>query len=177
MLLRMHVLKAIGGALVVVLLIVAVLFFFYEVELLPGGKSLNYDAFLTIMLTALGVMVALFAILVGLAAVWGYAGLRDVVGEMAKKEVASAVVETLQKYPDAARMVDVVERLERQAKFWDQLRNQSVTGPEPKSVAPASNGSVEKSVETPLESVEKQATPIAKYPGEEDGHGDSNPIG
>jgi len=171
----MHLLKAIAGTAVVLLIFLVIIGFFYEVELLPLHEKLNYEAFLTLMLTALGVMVALFTIFVGLAAIWGYAGFRDVVRDMAKKEVADAVTETLKKYPDSADILRVLRRLEEQADLGDRLRNQAVTSPEPKTVAKASKPIVEEGVEeTPLDSIEKQATPIARLPGEEDSHGNSD---
>ena len=87
----MYLFKALLATLVIVAVLGVILFLFYEAALLPLGKTINYDGFLTVMITALGVMVAIFAIMIGLAAIWGYAGLRDVVRETATKEVAKAV--------------------------------------------------------------------------------------
>lgn len=65
-------------------------------------------------------------------------------------------------------MLRMLDRLREQADFLDQARNQAVTAPDPKLVAPASNPDIQEVVaETPLESVRQQVTPIAKYPGEE----------
>ncbi|MGB8064806.1 MAG: hypothetical protein WCF26_23175 [Candidatus Sulfotelmatobacter sp.] len=108
-------------------------------------------------------------------AIWGYFGIRDSVKEMASKKVDEAVREALEKYPAAADILEITERLRTQADLLDQMRNQSVTAPEPKSVEMASKPVVQEGVEeTPLESIEKQATPIARLPGEEDSHGDSS---
>jgi hypothetical protein len=164
-------LRAIVGLILSLCFLIGLAWVLFRAASVPKVHEFSFDAYLSIMLTALGVMIATFAILVGLAAIWGYAGLRDYLKETASHQVDKAVQETLKKYPDAADIVKALQRLEEQSKIWDQLINQSVTANEPKSVAMASKLDVEKGLAgTPLESIEKQATPIAKYPGEEDGH-------
>jgi hypothetical protein len=170
-----NILRAAIGLVIALCFLVGFAWLLFRVAAISQNHNLNYDVYLSIMLTALGVMIATFAILVGLAAIWGYAGLRDYLREMAVRQVDAAVQESLKKYPAAADMIDALNQAKKQVEIWDQLRNQAVTAPEPKSVAIASKRSVQGGVgETPLESVEKQATPIAKYPGEEDGHGNSD---
>lgn len=168
----MNILKAAIGLVIALCFLVALAWFLFRVASIPSNHSLSYDAYLSIMLTALGVMVATFAILVGLAAIWGYAGLKDYIREIAIKKVDKAVQDRLKKYPAAADVLSTLEQLRKHAEFWDEMRNQVVTGPEPKSVATASKTVVQEGIaETPLESIEGQATPIAEYPGEEEGHG------
>jgi hypothetical protein len=66
-------------------------------------------------------------------------------------------------------MLKTVQRLREQADFYDQIKNQVLTAPEPKTVAIASKPDVQREVpETPLESVDQQVTQIEKYPGEEE---------
>jgi hypothetical protein len=130
---------------------------------------------LTLVLAALAALLTVMAIIIGLAAVWGYFGIRDSVKEMAAKKVDEAMKEALQKYPKAADMLKTMQRLRDQADFLDQVRNQVLTAPEPKIVATASKSDVQREVpETPLESVDQQVTPIKKYPGEEDGNASDN---
>jgi len=141
----------------------------------PSGHTFSYDSYLSIMLTALGVMVATFAILVGLAAIWGYAGLKDHLRDIAAKQVSAATEDALKKYPNSADMFKVLQRLKDQADLNDALRNQAVTIPDPKSVATASKSVVQgERSEIPLESADQQVTQIEKYPGEEDTPNASN---
>ena len=129
---------------------------------------MSFESAITIILTALGIMLAVVTLGIAALAIWGYFGIRDSVKEMATKKVEEAMSEALQKYPDAGRMLNALKRLEQQAEFWDQLRNKAVTGGgEPLVLETASKPVVKEGVaETPLESVQQQITPIADYPGE-----------
>jgi hypothetical protein len=169
-----NTLRAAIGLVISLCFLVAFAWLLFREASIRQVQNLNYDVYLSIMLTALGVMIATFAILVGLAAIWGYAGLKDYLREMAVKQVDAAVQDTLKKYPAAADMIDALNQFRQQQEVLDQLRNQAVTVPEPKLVATASKPDIKGVDATPLESIEKQATPIALYPGEEDGHGDSD---
>jgi hypothetical protein len=133
-----------------------------------AAVSIDPIASLTLVLAALAALLAVMTIIIGIAAVWGYFGIRDSVKDMAIKKVDDAMKEALEKYPNAADMLKTMQRLRDQADFLDQVRNQVVTAPEPKIVETASKQGVQRDIaETPLESVEQQVTPIAKYPGEE----------
>lgn len=130
-------------------------------------QHMSFESAITIILTALGVMLAVVTLGIAGLAIWGYFGIRDSVRDMATKKVDEAMAKTLEKYPAAADILSLMERLRERADFLDQLRNQAVTAPEPKLVATASKPDVQGVVaETPLESVAQQVTPIAKYPGE-----------
>lgn len=125
---------------------------------------------LTLVLAALAVLLTGLAIIIAVAAVWGYIGVRDSVKEMASKKVDEAMILKLKEYPAGADIVALLRRLEKYAGFLDAVQNQVITAPDPRSVAIASKPSVQGSLpETPLESVDQQVTPIEKYPGEEDG--------
>jgi hypothetical protein len=134
-----------------------------------AAQHMSFESAITIILTALGVMLAVVTLGIAALAIWGYFGIRDSVKEMASKKVDEAMAEALKKYPVAADMLRIMKRLGDQADFLDQMRNQSVTAQEPKFVEMASKPDVQEGVgETPLESIEKQATPIARLPGEEE---------
>jgi hypothetical protein len=174
-----NTLRTVTGLILALCFFVALAWFLLQVALLPEGHTWSHDAYLSVMLTALGVMVATFGIMVGLAAIWGYAGLRDSLREMAVKQVDQAMAEGLKKYPDASDILSVLKRLQDHADLLDQMRNQAVTErPEAKTVETASKASVQEEVAgapaTPLDSVEQQTTPIEKYPGEENGHARSD---
>lgn len=140
-------------------------------------SHMSFETAITIILTALAVMIAVVTLGVAGLAIWGYFGIRDSVKEMATKKVDEAVTEALKKYPAAADVLEALQRLKDQATLMDQLRNQVVTVPDPKFVAIASKSVVQvEGVDTPLESVDQQVTPIDKYPGEEGkSDGDSSP--
>jgi hypothetical protein len=130
---------------------------------------------LTLVLAALGVLLTGLAIIIAVAAIWGYIGVRDSVKEMASKKVDEAMTLKLKEYPASADMVALVRRLEKYASFLDAVQNQVITAPDPKSVAITSKPNVQGKVpETPLESMDQQVTAIEKYPGEEDGDASDN---
>lgn len=129
----MNILKASIGLVLALCFLITLAWFLFRVASIPSNHALSYDAYLSIMLTALGVMVATFAILVGLAAIWGYAGLKDYIREIAIKKVDHAVQEALKKYPAAADVLSTLEQLRKHAQFWDDITNKVVTGPEPGS--------------------------------------------
>jgi uncharacterized membrane protein len=170
-----HTLRTAIGVVLFICAVILLAVLFLKFAFLAQTHNISYDVYISIMLTALGVMVATFAILVGLAAVWGYAGLKDYLHETASKQVDAAIQDTLKKYPASADMLEALRQLKEQIKLWDEIRNQAVTVAAPKTVEIASKPVIQEGVEaTPLESIEKQATPIARLPGEEDSHGDSN---
>jgi hypothetical protein len=128
---------------------------------------MSFESAITIILTALAVMLAVVTIGIAALAIWGYIGLRDSLKEIAASRVDEAMKEALKKYPDAADMLKTLQRLRDQADFMDQVRNQVVTAPDPKILESASKTSVQVGhAETPLESIDQQVTPIEKYPGE-----------
>ena len=144
-------------------------YLFFRVAALPHGQTLNYDAYLTIMIMALGVMVAVFAIFVGLAAVWGYTGLKDVVRDMASREVKESISLTLKEYPSGGEIVELFQSLKTKADALDVLQNLLVTPLSAKTLEKASKPGIKEAVASvaPPESTEQQASGIESYPGEE----------
>jgi hypothetical protein len=140
----------------------------YQATTAAATPSIDTVTLLTLVLAALGVLLTALAIMIGVAAIWGYVGMRDSVKEMAEKRVDLAMKDVLEKYPPAADMLRMMDRIQAQLELWDRVRNQTVTDPAPNAVEMSSNNVVEvKHAETPLESINQQVTPIAKYPGEE----------
>ena len=140
-----------------------------------SGVAVDPITSLTLVLAALGVLLTGLAIIIAVAAIWGYIGVRDSVKEMASKKVDEAMTLKLKEYPASADMVALVRRLEKYASFLDAVQNQVITAPDRKSVATASRPDIQGKVpETPLESVDQQVTPIERYPGEEDGDASDN---
>jgi hypothetical protein len=80
---------------------------------------MSFESAITIILTALAVMLAVVTIGIAALAIWGYIGLRDYLKEMADKRVDEAMTQALKKYPDAADMLKTMQRLRDQADFLD----------------------------------------------------------
>lgn len=140
-----------------------------------AAQGMSFETAITIILTALAVILAVVTLGIGSLAVWGYFGIRDSVKDMAEKKLDEAMTEHLRKYPSAADMLNTMRRLNTQADFLDQARNRAVTSPDPKELASASNAGVKgEHAETPLESVAQQVTPIDKYPGEGEDDADND---
>ena len=111
---------------------------------------MSFESAITIILTALGVMLAVLAIGIAVAAIWGYAGFKEFVREAAKTHVGEAMAIKMKEYPEGAKILDAMRQLVQRADVLEQLQNQLVTTPEPKSVETPSNNAVQ----------------IDKYPGE-----------
>jgi MFS superfamily sulfate permease-like transporter len=112
--------------------------------------TMSFENAITIILTALGVMLAVLAIGIAVAAIWGYAGFKEFVREAAKTHVAEAMATKMKEYPEGTKVLDAMRQLAQRADVLEQLQNQLVTKPEPKIV------------ETPSDN----AVQIDKYPGE-----------
>jgi len=125
--------------------------------------GMSYEGFVTILLTALAVMLAVFAIGVAFLAVWGYAGFSDAVKKAVGSQVESAMDLHLRKYPDAAKFIALFEEMENRLVFLDTVQNKIVNRGAPKTVAVASNSAVqeEKAKPVPVPPIQ----PIEAYPG------------
>lgn len=115
----------------------------------------SYQEFISIILTALAVMLAVLAIGMAVLGVWGYLGFKDIVREAAKAHVSEAMAIKMQEYPGGAEVLESMKQLKEKADILEGIQNQLIAQPPPKPVASASNNEV-------------QVTPIDKYPGEED---------
>jgi hypothetical protein len=60
----------------------------------PVASTMDPITALTLILAALAVLLTALAIFIGLAAIWGYGGLKDSVKEMATRRVDEAVKRT-----------------------------------------------------------------------------------
>jgi predicted membrane protein len=79
-------------ALIAVLAISAL---FYRAFMATPQHDISYDNYLVITLTALAVMLAILAIAISLAAIWGYQQIKVEAAQQADKAVASRVTELL----------------------------------------------------------------------------------
>lgn len=116
---------------------------------------ISYEEFISILLTALAVILAALGLGIGALAILGYTQLKRGLHEMAKKHVEEAMEKKLKEYPTPIDM--------------QNYQNQIVAPPAPNQVAVASNVGVQKEgADEPA----PQRTVSAPYPGEEpnDGH-------
>jgi hypothetical protein len=128
--------------------------------------TMSYESAITIILTALAVMLALVTIGIAGLAVWGYIGLRDSVKEAAAQHVVKTMELKLQEYPKAAGFVKLMAEMKAGVAYIDQLKNQVVADAEPKDVVNASKDVVQPHA-AQSEKKSQQVSVIEKYPGEE----------
>jgi|SRR5260370_20803609 hypothetical protein len=117
----------------------------------PATTTLDPLTYLGVLLAALGVLLTALAIIIAIAAIWGWAGIRD----GAAKAATDAANFKMKDYPTAERMLELTSRMETVLGSWDSIQNQLVTGAATKPVAPASNTDVQ-----------QETTVAPPYPGE-----------
>lgn len=84
---------------------------------------ISYQEFLSILLTAVGVALALVAIELGVLAIWGYKGLR----RLANTRVAAAMDKKLREFPNAAEIVKICEDIK---KMYEEMKAMHETSAE-----------------------------------------------
>ncbi|MCU1249381.1 MAG: hypothetical protein JWQ49_2410 [Edaphobacter sp.] len=94
---------------------------------------MSYEAFVTIVLTALCALLAALAIIIGGAAIWGYRGIVESLTNDVKEKADEALKEKLKEYPAAAEMIEFRNRLQ-----LIELLRASIT-PEPNGLAETPN--------------------------------------
>jgi hypothetical protein len=70
---------------------------------------MSFESAVIIILTALGVMLAVLAIGMAAAALWGYAGFKEFVREAAKSHVAEAMAVKMKEYPTADQLIQTIQ--------------------------------------------------------------------
>jgi hypothetical protein len=116
---------------------------------------ISYQELISIVLSALALMLAILALGMAVLGVWGYLGFKEIVREAAKAHVSEAMALKMQEYPGGAEVLETMRQLKEKAENLEGIQNQLIAQPPPKPIASASNTGV-------------QVTPIDKYPGEED---------
>jgi hypothetical protein len=134
---------------------------------------LSYEVFITILLTAITVVLAALAALLalvgvglGLAAFWGYAGIKD----ETRKAMSKAMEDMLKQYPSVTEVVEYIQQIKAAANFAQQMQNELVAGAETKNIESSSKPSVQVEVQAPPTAVEvapPRESRIEPYPGEE----------
>ncbi|HXB61718.1 MAG TPA: hypothetical protein VNU94_02555, partial [Acidobacteriaceae bacterium] len=67
---------------------------------------MSYESCVTIVLTALCALLAALAIIIGLAAIWGYGGIKEALTKDVSEKADKALADKLKEYPAAADMLD-----------------------------------------------------------------------
>ena len=117
----------------------------------------TYVDFLTIVLTALGVMLTALAIGIGVAAIWGYQGIKDGATKAVMERAEKRLEERLQAYPEPRRVIELFETMQALHEQQKRLSTQLVTSERAKTVDPA--GKKDEDAKTPRRPLAK------KYPG------------
>jgi len=128
--------------------------------------GMSYEGFVTILLTVVLVVLAVLTIIVAIVAIVGWAGFKDHVKSTVKELVSPAMEEKLKEYPDAAKYIELLQRIEGHLFFLGSVQSQIVSPPASKSVAASSNTAVQEEKAKPVP-VPQPVTPIEQYPGEE----------
>jgi hypothetical protein len=110
---------------------------------------ISYQEFITILLTALAVMLTILGLGLAALAFLGYTGLKEFVTGLAAKHVAAAIA----KYPDAAKVEEMYQRMKASTEFLE-TKALMVAKPADEPTAPIS----------------------ASYPGEEPLDVDNKPL-
>lgn len=98
---------------------------------------MTYEGFITILLTALGVMLALLAIVIGVAAIWGYQGIKERATEDAKKAAEEKLKEHI-KSPEIKALIEEHIRL-RATEVAKEMVQRRIDAPAPEQPADAQN--------------------------------------
>jgi hypothetical protein len=119
--------------------------------------AVTYVDFLTVTLTAVCALLAALAIIIAIAAIWGYAGIKKELTEAVAKRAEESLENKLKEYPDAKKFVDLLDSLQSLHENQKRLSDQLVTRSASKSVPRASKGVQEK--------VKDQDSLAKDYPG------------
>lgn len=120
-------------------------------EAAQAASGMTFETAITIVLAALAALLTAMAIIIGIVAIWGWAGIK----EEAAKAAREAIDRKTKDYPSPERMIELVSRMEEILGAWDNVQDKLVSGNAANQVAPASNTGVQ------------QQAPVAPpYPGE-----------
>lgn len=131
--------------------------------------TMNYEAFVTIVLTALAVMLAAIGIFLAVLAFVGYSSLKTELKQMAEKRIDAAMGEQFAGYPSAAELRDIQAKLNAFTNLLSEFQTEIVNEPEPNIVDAASNTAVQQVQPQEVEAAPATQSNIPAYPGEEVG--------
>jgi len=126
--------------------------------------TMSYESFIIILLTAITVILAALATIIAIVAIVGWAGFKESIKDNVAKHVGPVMEKKLKEYPDAAKFVDMAQRLESHQSLLEDIQSRLVNPQESKPIATASNSAVQEGQTTEDEG---EASPINIYPGEE----------
>jgi hypothetical protein len=82
---------------------------------------ISYQEFLSILLTAVGIALALVAIELGVLGFWGYKELRRI----AEKRVSESMAKVLKRLPEAQQVLEMYEDMKRKYESMKQMHDES----------------------------------------------------
>lgn len=88
----------------------------------PHSASLEYKDFISILLTAIGVLLTALALIIGIAAVWGYAGLKEMTLAAATKTASETAANVAR---EVATEISARTSATMSEAGWDEPRTQT----------------------------------------------------
>ncbi len=111
-----------------------------EVQIAAEPHAVTYIDFLTVTLTAVCAILAALAIIIAIAAIWGYAGIKKELTEAVAKRAEESLEKKLNEYPDAREFIDLLDNLRSLHENQKRLSGQLVSKSASKSAPGASKG-------------------------------------
>jgi hypothetical protein len=119
--------------------------------------AVTYIDFLTVTLTALCAILAVLAIIIAAAAIWGYVGIREEITKAVSEKADEALKAKLKEYPDSQEVLGLFEEMRDQHEKQKLLSNRLLADSASKFVADTSKK---------VEDKAKNKTRLARdYPG------------
>jgi hypothetical protein len=119
--------------------------------------AITYVDFLTVTLTAVCALLAALAIIIALAAIWGYAGIRDEISKTVSMRAGEQLEKKLSEYPDSKDIIALFEAM--QAMHDRQLLLSS------KLVSPSASESAARSSKRVQQRTKTSESLAKDYPG------------
>jgi hypothetical protein len=134
-----------------------------DARIAADPRPVTYIDFLSVTLTALCALLALLTIIIGLAAVWGYIGLRDEITKTVRERAESALQVKLGEYPDSRAVIGLFDEMRTLHEQQKRLSDQLIAGSDDEIVAAAARTRENH----PVRENGTNLDPLAKnYPGE-----------
>jgi hypothetical protein len=111
-----------------------------EARIAAEPHAVTYVDFLTVTLTAVCAILTALAIIIAIAAIWGYAGIKKELTEAVAKRAEESLDNKLKEYPDAREYIDLLNSLRSMHENQKRLSDQLVTKSASKSAPGASKG-------------------------------------
>jgi ABC-type lipoprotein release transport system permease subunit len=166
--------KIVNGVLLVIGLILFVSEICQWILRIPSGQPITADSFISIMVTLLGVMVAVLTIFIAVAAIMGYSGLKEHVKQMVDSKAQESVEQTMKQYPKSGDILNALKELKMHSEALKSMQDQIATVQDSSVLANGTNATASESCASngikelePRAGGSEETSFIAPYPGED----------